>query len=95
MVKITRTMRKTDKCEIMTLKEVQALGHKCRKCPKVERQSRKKKPMHKWNHLYLQPPTILNSVPKHIRTKLDHAIYKELLGHSEDYGTMTEILAKI
>lgn len=79
MAKITTTMRKTDKCGIMTLQEVQALGHKCRKCPKVERQSRKKKPIHKWNHLYYQPPSVLNSVPKHTRTKLGHAIYKELL----------------
>ena len=79
MVKITTIMKKTNKYGIMTLEEVQALGHKCRKCPKIERQSRKKKPIHKWNHLYFQPPTVLNSVPKHTRTKLGHSIYKELL----------------
>lgn len=79
MVAKISTMKKSDKYGIMTLGEVQALGHKCRKCPKVVRQSRTKKPIHKWNHLYFQPPSILNSVPKHTRTKLGHAIYKELL----------------
>ena len=79
MVAKIATMKKSDKYGIMTLGEVQALGHKCRKCPKVVRQSRTKKPIHKWNQLYFQPPSILNSVPKHTRTKLGHAIYKELL----------------
>ena len=72
-------MNKCQQFGVMTLEDAQALGHKCRKCPKAERRSRKKKPMHKWNHLYFQPPSILNSVAKYQRIKLGHGIYKDLL----------------
>ena len=72
-------MNKCQQYGVMSLEDAQALGHKCRKCPKAVRQSRKKKPMHKWTHLYFQPPSILNSVPKYQRIKLGHGIYKDLL----------------
>ena len=72
-------MNKCQQYGVMTLENAKALGHKCRKCPKAERRSRKKKPMHKWVHLYFQPTSILNSVAKYQRIKLGHGIYKDLL----------------